>query len=155
MQIIKPDVNINFVGRRKIAYGLSLVMLLASIISLVVHGGPRYGIDFASGAEVLVSFDAPTPIEAVKETLQTIDLDGSVVQRYGQSDDNWYRILIKSELAETSGLTELIKDALGQTTAAKVVIESFEMVGPQVSRDLQEKALLAMFFALLFITVYI
>ena len=53
MQIIKPDVNINFVGRRKIAYIVSFVMILASIVSLIAHGGPKYGIDFAGGAEVL------------------------------------------------------------------------------------------------------
>jgi preprotein translocase subunit SecF len=83
MQIIKPDVKINFVGRRKIAYGLSIIMLLASIVSLIAQGGPKYGIDFAGGAEILVQLDQPVPIETVKAALADIGLDGSAVQKYG------------------------------------------------------------------------
>ena len=49
MQFIKPDININFIGVRKFAYAASLAMILISIASLVIQGGPDYGIDFAGG----------------------------------------------------------------------------------------------------------
>ena len=155
MQIIKPDVNINFVGRRQIAYGLSLIMILTSIISLVAHGGPKLGIDFAGGAEMLVRFDNQVPIENVKSALQSGGLDGAAVQQYGDNGGNFYRILIPSDVAETQGLNQQISKSLSNETQSKVTIEAFEMVGPQVGEDLREKALMAMFFALLFITVYI
>ena len=155
MQIIKPDVNINFVGRRQIAYSLSVIMLLASIISLVWHGGPKLGIDFAGGAEMLARFGAPIPIEKVKSVLQSSDLEGASVQKYGQNDGNFYRILIPSNVAERTGLNQQVTKTLSEETQTEVIIEAFEMVGPQVGQDLREKALLAMFFALLFITVYI
>jgi preprotein translocase subunit SecF len=155
MQIIKPDVNINFVGRRRIAFSLSLVMILASIISLIAHGGPKLGIDFAGGAEMLVRFDNPVPIENVKSALQSDGLDSAAVQQYGDNKGNFYRILIPSEVAETQGLNQQISKTLSNATQSKVTIEAFEMVGPQVGEDLREKALMAMFFALLFITVYI
>ena len=155
MQIIKSDININFVGRRKIAYCLSCLMILVSIISLIAHGGPKKGIDFAGGAEVLVSFDGPVPIEAVKSALTGINLDNSAVQQYGDSGSNYYRVLIPSDQVNSDTLNQQIEEGLATATQAKVKIESFEMVGPQVGNDLQEKAMLAMFFALLFITVYI
>jgi preprotein translocase subunit SecF len=155
MQIIKPDVNINFVGCRRIAYGLSLIMILASIISLVTHGGPKLGIDFAGGAEMLVRFDNPVPIKDVKSALQSEGLGGAAVQQYGDNGGNVYRILIPSDVAETQGLNQQISKTLSKETQLKVTIEAFEMVGPQVGKDLREKALMAMFFALLFITVYI
>jgi preprotein translocase subunit SecF len=157
MQIIKPDVNINFVGGRKIAYIFSLAMILASIVSLVIHGGPKYGIDFAGGAEVLVQMDKPVPIEAVKSALESIGIEGPSVQAYGEGKGDQYRILVASKYAESADLAETIKKALAQETGAGIVEDSFsfEMVGPQVGRDLREKALMAMFFALLFITVYI
>ncbi len=157
MQIIKPDVNINFVGRRKIAYGLSLVMILASLLSLIVHGGPKYGIDFAGGAEILTQLDQPVPIEAVKSALISIGLEGSAVQEYGEGNGDYYRILVASKYTESPDLATQIKGALAESTGANVIDAafSFEMVGPQVGRDLREKALMAMFFALLFITVYI
>jgi preprotein translocase subunit SecF len=155
MQIIRPDVNVNFVGRRKTAFGLSVIMILASIISLVAHGGPKLGIDFAGGAEMLVSFDSPVPIEDVKSALRSGGLDDASVQQYGDNGGNFYRILIPSDIAGEAGLNRQISQSLASATQTKVTIEAFEMVGPQVGQDLREKALMAMFFALLFITVYI
>ncbi len=157
MQIIKPDVNINFVGSRKIAYTISLIMILASIASLIIHGGPKYGIDFAGGAEILAQLDKPAAIDTVKAALQSIGLEGSAVQQYGEGRNDYYRILVASKYAESEDLASKIKKAIAAKTGAAVVESSFsfEMVGPQVGRDLREKALMAMFFALLFITVYI
>jgi preprotein translocase subunit SecF len=57
MQFIKPGINIDFIGKRKIAFVFSLVMILVSIGTLIVHKGPRYGIDFAGGTLVQVKFD--------------------------------------------------------------------------------------------------
>lgn len=157
MQIIKQDVNIDFVSRRKMAYGLSLIMILASIASLIAHGGPKYGIDFAGGAEILVQLDQPVAIADVKSALLDIGLEGSAVQNYGDGKGNNYRILVAAQQAGSTDLAAKIKAGLTERTGAKIDEESFsfEMVGPQVGRDLREKALLAMFFALLFITVYI
>lgn len=156
MQIIKPDVNINFVGSRKIAYAVSLFIILISIGSLIFHGGPKYGIDFAGGAEVLAQFEAPVPIETVKAALKAMGMKGSA-QKYGDKGDQYYRILIPAEQAELENLAETIKKGLEDQTKTKVVDDSFsfEVVGPQVGQDMREKALLAIFFALLFITVYI
>ncbi len=157
MQIIKPDVNIDFVGRRKSAYILSLVMILASIASLLLHGGPKYGIDFAGGAEILVQLDRPISIDQVKSALAAIGLEGSTVQNYGDGQGDNYRILVSAKHARSTDLAANIKSTVTVETQAAVLDESFafEMVGPQVGRDLREKAMMAMFFALLFITVYI
>ncbi len=167
MQIIKPDVNINFVGRRLIAFCLSGLLILVSIISLIAHGGPKKGIDFAGGAEVLLGFDTPVSIEQAKSALQSLAIEGAGVQQYGDTDSNQYRVLIPSDQlddpnSDAAGnpspkdpLSVRLEKGLGEAMQTGVKIESFEMVGPQVGRDLQEKALMAMFFALLFITVYI
>jgi preprotein translocase subunit SecF len=153
MQIIKPDVNINFVGRRNLAYIFSAVLILASIVTLVVHGGPKYGIDFAGGAEALARFHEPIPIERVKSALQAAGITGTV-QQYGD-EGSIYRILIAADQAEGANLDTQVQQGLAAQTQTTVTLESFEMVGPQVGQDMREKALLAMFFALLFITVYI
>ena len=157
MQIIKPGVNINFVGFRRIAYAISAFLILVSLGTLIVHGGPRTGIDFAGGAEMLVKFDPPTTIETVKAGLNDLQLDASV-QQYGEGNGSDFRILISAAQAEKDqkgDLVQKITQALAAATQSQVSVEQFEMVGPQVGRDLREKALLAMFYALLFITVYI
>ena len=69
MQFIKPGINIDFIGKRKIAFVLSLVMILISIGSLVINRGPRYGIDFAGGTLVQVKFEAPVTIDQIKSGL--------------------------------------------------------------------------------------
>jgi preprotein translocase subunit SecF len=157
MQIIKPDVNINFVGRRKIAFSASLIMILMSIVSLILHGGPKYGIDFAGGAEVLATFDSPVTTGQIKATLADMGFERPSVQKYGDAEGNTFRMLLSGQEAESAELTAKLKTELAKSTGAQVLENSFsfEMVGPQVGRDLREKALMAMFFALLFITVYI
>ena len=155
MQFVKPDVNINFIGRRKIAYIVSAVMITVSIASLILHGGPRLGIDFQGGTLIQVKFLAPVKIAAIKTGLQDIDLGKSSVQEFGDLEANEYLIRTDSSVITTEGFTTDVQKSLASSTGGEVEIRRVEMVGPQVGQDLREKALFAMFYALLFITIYI
>ena len=57
MDFIKPNINVDFVNRKRIALICSLVVALIGIGSLVIKGGPLYGIDFAGGTLVQVKFE--------------------------------------------------------------------------------------------------
>ncbi len=155
MQFIKSDTNIDFIGKRKIAFVFSCILIVASIGSLIVHGGPRYGIDFAGGTLVQVKFNQQTETNAIKSGLAAIEMGNASVQSFGTSDDNEYLIRTDNPVATNEGFTGKLQASLKSATGADVEIQRVEMVGPQVGRDLQHKALMAMFFALLFITVYI
>lgn len=155
MQFIKSDINIDFIGKRKLAFGLSLVMLLISLGSLLIHNGPRYGIDFAGGTVVQTKFSAPVSISDIKSGLRNVDLGKSSVQSFGETADNEYLIRTDRSVATTEGFAATLTDALKKATGAETEIRRVEMVGPQVGKDLREKALFAMFYALLFITIYI
>jgi preprotein translocase subunit SecF len=155
MQFIKPDININFVGKRKIAFMLSLAMILISIVSLVVHNGPKYGIDFAGGTLVQVKFDTPVKLADIKSGLATINLDKSSVQGFGEHTENEYLIRTDRSVMTEQGFSLEVQKALASSTGQGVTIRRVEMVGPQVGSDLREKALFAMFYALLFIAIYI
>jgi preprotein translocase subunit SecF len=155
MQFIKPDININFIGKRKLAFVFSIVMLTISIGSLILHGGPRLGIDFQGGTLIQVKFLAPVKIDAVKIGLNSVGLGKSSVQQFGEPQDNEYLIRTESSVMTTEGFTTDVKKALEAETGGTAEIRRVEMVGPQVGQDLREKALFAMFYALLFITIYI
>jgi len=155
MQFVKPDVNINFIGKRKVAYLVSAVMLVISIGSLIFHGGPRLGIDFQGGTLIQVKFLAPVKIDAIKAGLRDIDLGKSSVQKFGDSESSEYLIRTDSSVMTSEGFSADVQKALASSTGSEVEIRRMEMVGPQVGQDLREKALFAMFFALLFITIYI
>ena len=75
MQFIKPDVNIDFIGVRKIGYMVTLAMILVTIGTLIIHGGPRYGIDFSGGTVIQVRFDKPISINAVKAGLAAANIE--------------------------------------------------------------------------------
>jgi preprotein translocase subunit SecF len=155
MQFIKPDININFVSKKKIAFFISLAMVMLSIFSLFIHKGLKYGIDFAGGTLIQVKFSAPASLNDIKSGLATLDLGKSSVQQFGDQSDNEY--LIRTDLSDMASqdFFSKVQNALKTSTGNEVDIRRVEMVGPQVGKDLRGKALFAMFFALLFIAIYI
>ena len=155
MQFVKPDININFVGKRKIAFSVSLVMIIISISSLVIHGGPKYGIDFAGGTLVQVKFNEPVTLKNIKSGLAAMDLGKSSVQGFGEQSENEYLIRTDRSVMTSGGFSLKIQQTLESSTGKGVTVRRVEMVGPQVGKDLREKALFAMFYSLLFIAIYI
>jgi preprotein translocase subunit SecF len=155
MQFIKSEININFIGKRKMAFTASLAMILITFISLIVHSGPKLGIDFKGGTLIQIKFVAPASIEDIKTGLSTVGLGNSSVQSFGDQKGYEYLIRTDSTVGTTEGFSNQIQNALASATNSSLEIRRVEMVGPQVGEDLREKALFAMFFALLFITIYI
>ncbi len=155
MQFIKPGINIDFIGKRKIAYVVSLFFIIVSLGSLALHGGPRYGVDFAGGTLIQAKFGSPVKIGDVKQGLAKLNIGSPSVQRFGEKDENEYLIRTDTTETENGDFAGRLQSGLKEATGSEVEIRRVEMVGPQVGKDLREKALFAMFFALLFITVYI
>ncbi|MCK5826142.1 MAG: protein translocase subunit SecF [Desulfuromusa sp.] len=155
MQLIKPDVNIDFIGKRKIALFVSIALILIGFASLIAKGGPNYGIDFVGGTLVQVQFTQSTDASAIKKALQEIELGSVVVQRFGDNQ-NEFLIRVEQSTTELQGLSVQIQNALGQTyEKGDVDIRRVEMVGPQVGKDLRSKGLKAIFYAMLGLLAYI
>ncbi|MCK5507526.1 MAG: protein translocase subunit SecF [Desulfobacterales bacterium] len=155
MRFIKSDINLNFIGKSRLAFYISATMILISFISLILHKGPKYGIDFAGGTLIQVKLFAPSDINVIKSGLDTVKLGKSSVQQFGNKEDNEYLIKTNKSIMTSKGFSGKVKNALESATGNNVEIRRVEMVGPQVGKDLREKALFAMFYALLFITIYI
>lgn len=155
MQFIKSDINIDFIGKQKIAFYISIAMIVISILSLIIHKGPKLGIDFAGGTLVQVRFSDTVKVDDIKSGLRTIGLGKSTVQTFGPKQDNEYLIRIDRSITTSEGFTENLNNALVADSGKEMEVRRIEMVGPQVGKDLREKALFAIFYALLFITIYI
>jgi preprotein translocase subunit SecF len=156
MQFIKPDINIDFIGKRKIAFVGSVLLIAICVISLVMKGGPMYGIDFSGGTVVQVKFSEEIEPQAVRNALLPMDLGITSIQGFGQKKEHEFLIrAAKSTEALESLATEVKQSLESAYPKNKAEVRRVEMVGPQVGKDLREKALLAMFSALLFIVVYI
>lgn len=156
MQFIKPGTHIDFMGMRKIAFIFSLILILASIVSLIIHNGLNYGIDFAGGTLVQVKFPQKVDVSDIRKGLGGIGLKDVSVQGFGEQEEHEYLIRTSSD-ADALGnqLSDSVSKGLKGATSLEPDIRRVEMVGPQVGKDLKEKALLAVFYSLLLITIYI
>jgi preprotein translocase subunit SecF len=155
MEFIKPGINLNIIGKRYVALAFSAILILVSLGSLIIHRGPNYGIDFAGGTIIQIKCEKPVAIENFKVGLAALSLDGSAVQRFGETMDNEFLVHTNQILTTDKEFSEQIKIEMEKSTGSGIEIRRIEMVGPQVGKDLQEKALFALFYTLLFITIYI
>ncbi|WP_321531907.1 protein translocase subunit SecF [uncultured Desulfuromonas sp.] len=155
MQLIKPDINVDFVGKRNMAFVLSIVLILVGIGSLIVKGGPNYGVDFAGGTLVQLRFEQNTTAGEIKKALIPNVLDNATVQQFGD-DANEYLIRAQESDSGLQGLRSQILEALEPVYGAgKVDMRRIEMVGPQVGQELRNQGLMAILYAMIGILVYI
>lgn len=155
-EILKRDINIDFLGMRKYAYALSAVVLLTGFLSLLVKGGPQYGIDFVGGFNVQVKFSQAAELDKIRMALESPALPGLVVQDFGEAGD--HEVLLRASFSEQSAtaVREAVADGLHSAFPGVThEIQRLEMVGPKVGADLREKALQAIFYAVLLISTYI
>lgn len=155
MQIIKPDIDIDFIGKLKFGFIISLTLIILTIGSLIIHKGPNYGIDFAGGTLVQIKLSEKVSIGKIRNSLSSIGLKDASVQNFGQEQDHEFLIRTSNLQMSDKGLAQSISAAVKSSTSMEPEIRRVEMVGPQVGEDLRKKALLAIFYSLLFITIYI
>jgi len=156
MELIKPGTDFNFVGRMKLAFSISLTLIVISALSLIIHKGPNLGIDFAGGTLVQIKFKESTSVNNIRSPLKTINLGNSTIQRFGYQDDNEFLIKTEKSSSELKGLSGIIEDALRTAyPEGSFEIRRVEVVGPKVGKDLRQKGMLAMLYAMLGILIYI
>jgi preprotein translocase subunit SecF len=147
------DSTYDFVGKRRWFYGVSLAVVLVSLLSIVVHRGLNYGIDFTGGTLIQVRYDQPTTVAVVRRGLDAVKLGGAIIQQFG--DTREYLIRLPSGEQKTEGMSAQIQGALGQAAGSQVEIRRTEFVGPQVGRDLQLQALYAVLAGMVGILIYV
>jgi len=155
MELIKRGINIDFIGKRYIAFAISGLLIIIGIISLIARGGPQYGIDFAGGTLIQLKFSSPVEIGKIKSGLSAINLSNSSVQLFGEEKDNEFLVRTNTPVMANKEFSQSLGESLKTATGNDAEIRRIEMVGPQVGKDLQEKALFAIFYSLLFISIYI
>lgn len=153
LQLIKPDVNIDFVGNRRYAYIFSGVLTVLGLLAMAIFG-PRYGIDFAGGTLLHIRFHQPVEVSAIRNALGDLAGEASV-QDFGTTKGE-YLLRIPESAADLSGLGDKIKKQLDATFgASSYEVLRNETVGPRVGKELRQKALLAVLFSTIMMGSYI
>ncbi len=156
IEIIKSDININFMAIKKYALLFSGFLILVTIISLIFHGGPNYGIDFTGGTIVQVKFKKPTSTSDIRNQINIANVDTVMIQRFGSAANNEFLLRMVQSSPDLQGLSEMIREALEQKFGkGNLEIRRVEMVGPKVGKDLRRKGTWAIIFALGGILIYI
>ncbi len=145
--------KINFMGQRKVAMVLSVLLMLGSIVTLAANG-LKMGLDFTGGTVIELAYDPAPSLEEVRKTLEAAGYGDVTVQTFGSTRDILIR-LAPVEGMTTADLSNEVIDALRQAFAGSIEIRRVEFVGPQVGKELAEDGGLAMLFALLSILVYV
>ncbi|MDD3819652.1 MAG: protein translocase subunit SecF [Actinomycetota bacterium] len=73
--------NFDFIGKRKIWFAISLVVIIAGIIGFIVNGGFNLGTDFLGGTLIEVKFDRPTDTGEIREIMSELGYDNAIVQK--------------------------------------------------------------------------
>ena len=116
LEIIKPDVNIDFIKLRKWALSFSGLLILLGLISLIIKGGPRYGIDFAGGTIIQIKFKKSVTADDIRAAIKEINLKGVTIQRFGSTENHEYLVRTQTTSGALQRVSELLKKIIRTKT---------------------------------------
>ena len=175
MRLIR-ETNFDFIGKRKWAFLISGAVIVPGLISILVRGGLRMGVDFTGGVELQVEMvqktgvaaAAPVEIDGVRRAVAQAGFDDRNIQRLGGKDRTLFLIHVagpKPSEAEAGGETEA---AGSRATSDKimgklrddfpgndVILRGTQNIGPKIGAELQSAALQALLLSMLLIMVYV
>ena len=148
--------NIDFMGKRRIAFGVSGVLAALGILAVIqiMIGAANLGIDFAGGTAVQLKFNKPLPIETARSVLTKHGLDDAELQEFTQ--DNKLLIRVKTETTIEEEISEKIVQIFQEEFKDhSFVVDSSTSIGPTIGKKLQQDALIAITLSLIGIIIYV
>lgn len=153
MRFFKKQTEYNFMGVRKLAILLSLILVIVAIGSLVVRG-LNFGIDFTGGTLIEVGYSGDVNLDDVRNALAGEEFGDATVQFFGTSTEVLIRIAPKGGVSQAE-LSNRVMDRLRARSDSEITLRRVEFVGPQVGDQLTEQGGLAMLATLFGILIYV
>jgi preprotein translocase subunit SecF len=145
--------NIDFIGKRRTWYVISVLSVIVGMIAFVVKGGIGYGIDFTGGTEVIVKFQSVTSVGSIREALNKVGLKRTEIKVYGDP----HNILIRTAEQETGTVIgDKIKETLAKNfpTNPATLLQEVK-IGPKIGAELRLGALYAIIASMIVMLIYI
>src|SRR3990172_8013726 len=155
MEIIKRT-KIDFMGKRRIAFGVSALLSLLGILCAVMiwMGKANLGIDFAGGASANIEFQKPVQAEDARGALDKAGFTDAEIQMF--TGGTRLLVRVKKINVPTSEVVDRITAAFVSAFPDNPVrVDSSAAIGPTVGKALQKTALMAIVLSLLGIIIYI
>jgi len=148
--------NIDFMGKRHIAFGISGLLVLTGLLAVVQigRGAANLGIDFAGGTAVQLTFDQAMGIDQARQVLGKHGLGEAELQEF--SNENTLLVRLKTDDTIEQNVAEKIVRVFEQEFPQnRFVIDSSTAIGPTIGNRLQQDALLAITLSLIGIILYV
>jgi len=152
MELIKPGINIDFVGKLKYAVVFSTILILIGIGSIIYHGGLNPGIDFAGGTIIQVKFQKNVSADQIRAALQSTKLSNSIIQQFGANE---FLIRTHESFSDQQILAANVQQPLTAAFNQDYEIRRVEVVGSKVGADFTRKAIIAVILSWLAILIYV
>jgi len=159
------NTKFDFIGARKISYVISLALILIAVGSLSMRG-LNYGIDFSGGRSYVVRFQEDVSTVDIAADLREVFGETPEVKTFGPSnqvkittkyliDDDGENVDNEIDSLLHVGLMPYLPDGTSIDVFREVHKQSSMKVGPTIAHDLRQEAIIALFFALVVIFLYI
>ena len=156
MMEILSKTDIDFMGKRNIAFTVSGILVSLGLLAMVgiLVGWANLGIDFAGGTAVQLKFDKPLLIAEARKALDAHELGAAELQEFPQ--DQKLLIRVKTENTIEEGISKKIIQAFqAEFPDHGFVVDSSTSIGPTIGKKLQEDALIAIILSLAGIILYV
>lgn len=157
MEFFKQGTKIDFMKQRKIAYVFSLIVFIASIISLCINH-LNLGLDFTGGVQVELHYPNTVNLSDVRAQLAQAGLSEANVIRYGSSRDAQVTLSLAHFDAKQTSQASFLEQEVN-TKFSKILpdatITRVDYVGPQVGKQLAQQGVLAVIVSLIGTMIYI
>ena len=159
LKLVPDDTNIKFLKWRVPFYVVSLILIALSWF-FVVNNGLNYGVDFAGGQEVRVTFEGreEAPIPELRQQIGALGYGDPVIQRFGEANQVSIRVRLPAEAEGVPGAATAIGNeviAAIEGEYDQVRRDGNDTVSGKVASEFREKAGLALLAAMLAIAIYI
>ena len=160
MRLVPDDTNINFFKHAKITFGGSIVLLIASLVVFLMMG-LNFGIDFKGGTTIRTQSETAVDVGAYRAAIAPLELgDVTITEVFDPTfaaNQNVAMVRIQAQEGDESVAIQTITDveAALQTVDPTLTFPSVESVGPKVSGELIQTAILSVLGAITAIVIYI
>ncbi len=153
------NVNFDIVGKRKIAYVFSTVIIVIGFVLMYLQGGPNLGVDFTGGRAYVIDFNKNMVASDVADVLRPAFKGAGIeVKQYGADSrlrvTTSYLATDESQTADKTVLTAL-NQGLSKFSADAPAIKSTSKVGATIADDIKRTSVLSLGLTLLGIFVYV
>ncbi len=143
--------TINFMGYKKIWFGISLTLLAIGLVFMLINGGLNLGIDFVGGTSIHANLGKTFEVSEIRQIVDKYDTEATITHAGANKD----QVIVRTKVTlDNAKRAEIIK-AFSDKYAIKATNIAFETIGPTVGKELSMQALIAVLLAFAGIMIYV